>query len=444
MLSADKAILEAQVAILGSMLIDERCIGPTLAEIDPQDFSDPAYKTVYLTIRRMFSAGETVDPVTVVAALQGDKSAKWYDLAKQLMDLTPTSANVMEYVKILRREARLRRVQNLGLELAGVATIEDAAETVSKINAEMMERQNERPMTMEEGLQLFYERRKKTPEYLPWGLDDLDRLLTAERGDYIIIGGYPSDGKTAVALTAAWRQSEKFRVGFFSLETSKAKVMDRLMAHVAQLRMQDLKHNTLSEEDYQTMADMSQGICARKLEVIQAARMTVDDIFAMAQARRYEIIYIDHIQIMRQDSRKDRYSELTRLSGEIHNRAQSTGIAAVVLSQLTRPEKGSKQPPRMQSLRESGALEQDADIILLLYRTSPNVPIDAHRMLDIAKNKEGELCAIPLILDGATQTFRRDYNYVPPKRKEPEYKQTTFYDLPGPDPDNPFDNKEGK
>lgn len=445
MVTTDKAILDAQVAILGSMLIDERCIGPTLAEVDPQDFSNPVYKTVYLTIRRMFAAGETVDPVTVVDSLKGDKSGDWYELAKQLMDLTPTSANVMEYVKILRRDARLRRMQILGMTLAGAVDMDTAGDAVSKINAEMVERQGLKAMTMEEGLQLFYERRKQTPEYLPWGLSDLDGKLYAERGDYIIIGGAPSDGKTALALASAWRQSEKYHVGFFSLETGKGKAIDRLMAHVAQIEMASLKHNTLSEEDYQTVADLSPRILSRHLEIVPAANATVTDMFAYAQARRYEIIYIDHVQIIKTDSRRDRYAEMTRISGEIHTNAQATGITAVVLSQLSRAEKNGKpRPPVIQDLRETGALEQDADIIMLLYRNNPKDRMDPRRMLDVGKNKEGELGSVPLIFDGPTQTFRRNYNYVPPKKEEePEYKQLNFSDLP-PDTEVPFDTKEGK
>ena len=444
MVTTDKAILDAQVAILGSMLIDERCIGPTLAEVDPQDFSSPVYKTVYLTIRRMFATGETVDPVTVVDALKGDKSGNWYELVKQLMELTPTSANVMEYVKILRRDARLRRMQILGMTLAGAVDMDTAGDAVAKINAEMVERQGLKAMTMEEGLQLFYERRKQTPEYLPWGLSDLDGKLYAERGDYIIIGGAPSDGKTALALASAWRQAEKYRVGFFSLETGKGKAIDRLMAHVAQIQMNSLKHNTLSEEDYQTVADLSPRILSRRLEIVPAANATVTDMFAYAQARRYEIIYIDHVQIIKTDSRRDRYAEMTRVSGEIHTSAQATGITAVVLSQLSRFEKNGKpRPPVIQDLRETGALEADADIIMLLYRNNPKDRMDPRRMLDVGKNKEGELGSIPLIFDGSTQTFRRNYNYVPPKPKEPEYKQLNFRDLP-PDTDVPFDTKEGK
>lgn len=439
MVTINKAVIEAQVAILGSMLIDERCIGPTLAETAPDDFTDGAYRTIYLTIRSKFAAGETVDPVTVVEALRADKSTDWYDLVKQLMILTPTAANCAEYVNLLRQSARLNRLKGFGAALYEAENLDAAAESVAKINAEMVERQQVQYITMEDGLQLFFDRRKEAPEYLPWGLADLDQQLYAERGDYIIIGGAPSDGKTALALTAAWRQAEKYRVGFFSLETNRRKVMDRLMSHVAQLQMQALKRNELNEEDYQTVVDLSSKILARKLEIIEAASMTVSDIFAFAQSRRYEIIYIDHVQIIRTDSRRERYAEITRISGEIHSMAQSTGIAAVVLSQLSRGLKGgTPKAPSIHDLRESGALEQDADVILLLYRTNPNNRTAPHRMLNVSKNKEGELGSIPLIFDGSTQTFRRDYNYVPPKPKKPEYQQMSFQDLPTPDPDCPF------
>lgn len=446
MVKTEKTVLDAQVALLGSMLIDERCIGPVLAGTSPEDFSVREYKTIFLTIRRKFSAGETVDPVTVVEELKADKAVDWYELVRQFMELTPTAANAMEYVKILRRDARLRRLQILGMTLAGAQDLDSVGETVGSINAEMVERQGLQAMTMEEGLNLFYDRRKLTPEYLPWGLAELDERLYAEGGDYIIIGGAPSDGKTALALTAAWRQAEKYRVGFFSLETGKGKAMDRLISHVAQVPMKDLKHNTLTEEDYQNVADLSARIISRKLEIIPAANATVADMFAFAQARRYEIIYIDHVQIIKRDGSRDLRAELTRISGEIHINAQHTGITAVVLSQLSRQEKNGKpRPPVMQDLRESGALEADADIIMLLYRPNPRDKMDPHRMLDVVKNKEGELGNVPLIFNGATQTFRKDHDYVPPKKeKEPEYTQLGFEELPYPDPNMPFDKEEKK
>lgn len=443
MVNTEKAVRGAQVAILGSMLIDERCIGPVLARTSAEDFSSAAYRTLFLTIRRKFSAGEVVDPVTVLEALKGDSGVDWYELIRQLMELTPSAANALEYVDILRRAARLRRINALGMTLAGAPDLDSVGDTVARINAEMVERQGLQAMTMEEGLNLFYDRRKQSPEYLPWGLAELDDRLYAERGDYIIIGGAPSDGKTALALSAAYRQAEKYRVGFFSLETGKGKAMDRLISHVAQIQMKDLKHNSLTDEDYQNVAYLSSRIISRKLEIIPAANATVADMFAYAQARRYEIIYIDHVQIIKREGSRDLRAELTRISGDIHSSAQHTGITAVVLSQLSRQEKNGKpRPPVIQDLRESGALEADADIIMLLYRTNPKDKMDPHRLLDVGKNKEGELGSVPLIFNGATQTFRKNHNYVASeKSEEPEFQQTTFQELSGRDPELPF--KEG-
>lgn len=438
--STSDAILY-QASVIGSMLIDERCIGPTLGELRPEDFVHEVYRRIYQAIRRLFSVGQTVDPVTVLEVLGRDGADNWYDVLKQCMEITPTAANVGEYVRIIRAQARLARVKAMGGKLEEAANLDDAAAIYAELSGQMTERSEIKVTTMEEGVAQFLERHREKAVYLPWGLPDLDRSLHVGDGKFVILGGYPSDGKTALALSTAWKMAEERRVGFYSLETDDGTLMDRLVAMVGLIEMARIKKSELTEEDYDTVAGVSQSMVSHQLELVMAAGMTVEDIIAHAQSRRYSVIYIDYVQLIPGERGRGRTEQITNISIGLHTAAQRTGITIVGLCQLSRPEKEGKTrlAPTMSSLRESGQLEQDADVILLLYRETPEDP-RSRRVLKVAKNKEGEAGLLYLQFDGATQTFRRHYNQDPPpkpKRKEPEYKQVELEELPSNTP-TPF------
>lgn len=430
-----------QVSVIGSMLIDERCIGPVVAQLQPDDFLSEPYRKAFLVIRKLFTAGATVDPVTVLDGLKTDSTTDWYTLIRQSMMETPTAANVKEYAAILREQARLHRIQLLGAELISTRDMDSAQGCIAKLNALQVDRPGVKITTMEQGLTAFVDRHRTKTTYLPWGFHELDSRMYIGPGKFVIIGGYPSHGKTALALSAAYTMAEKHRVGFFSLETDDGTLMDRLVARTALIPMQRIKQSELTEEDYKTVADLSGDIVKRHLEFILAAGMTVADIFAMAQSRRYDVIYVDYIQLIRGDRSRGRVEEITGISIDLHTMAQATGITVVGLSQLSRPEKGGKtqRAPRMSDLRESGQLEQDADAIMMIYREQADVAA-SRRVLSIEKNKEGEVGMVYLNFDGATQTFRRSIYQPPPpaKHKDPEPKQVTFEELPGEDKDLPF------
>lgn len=430
-----------QVSVIGSMLIDERCIGPVLTKVQPEDFISEPYRKVFLAIRKLFTDGTPIDPVTVLNVLQADGSADWYGFLAQCMEMTPTATNVDVYVPILREQARLSRIQAIGVELMSLRDMGSAQEAIARLNALQVDRPGIQITTMEQGLLGFMERQEKKVTYLPWGFQELDGRLHVSTGKFVIIGGYPSHGKTALALSSAYTMSEKYRVGFFSLETDDGTLMDRLVARTALIPMQRIKRNELTEEDYEAVAASSEKIVKHRLEFILAAGMTVADIFATAQSRRYDVIYVDYIQLIRGDRNRGRVEEITGISIDLHTLAQSTGINVIGLSQLSRPEKGGKtqRAPRMSDLRESGQLEQDADVIMMVYRENAD-NADSRRVLAIEKNKEGELGQVFLNFDGATQTFRRSLNQIPPpaRRKEPEYSQVEFHELKEDDSELPF------
>lgn len=207
--------LLAQSSVLGSMMISPQIVGDVMTNLQPEDFTEPMGQEVFLAIRALHLAGEKIDPVCVLNQMGGpDPGRRKYLLA--LMRETPTAQNYREYMDIVREQSRLREIQRAGLALAGTdITLETAREPVSRLYELMMDRRGVECVDMEQGMLDFYAELERTPRYLPWGLDFLDEGLTAEGGDFVVLGGYPSDGKTALALSMAYAQAETLRVGFF-------------------------------------------------------------------------------------------------------------------------------------------------------------------------------------------------------------------------------------
>lgn len=434
-------VTPAQKAVIGSMLLEEKCVPRILSELSPEDFTDPQCRILFLAARQLYTAAKPVDPVTVLECAKADGGEGLYDLVKTCMEETPTVENLGEYIPLLRQEARSIQAQSLGLQLTGTVAPDQIRDLVAQLDALMVDRPGVKVTDMETILLDFYARQKEAPDYLPWGIPAMEDRLKITDGKFVILAGYPSDGKTAMALNAAWAQSKQKRVGFFSLETDDATIGDRLVARIALIAMGRIKDRQLSQEDYDAIGGLSKDFVAHQLEIVDAVGMTAPDIISYARYRRYDVIYIDYLQLIRPTGGRNRTEEVSGISIALHNGARAARITVVALSQLSLPEKvnGKTPAPRMRNLRDSGQLEQDADAIMLLYREKPDDP-DSRRVLTLEKNKEGELATMYLAFDGATQSFRRHLNQEPPpKRKEPEYKQVEFEDLPGKDPELPFE-----
>ena len=249
------------------------------------------------------------------------------------------------------------------------------------------------------------------PQYITSGIRELDEGSFTELGDVVMIGGYPSDGKTALALSMAYHMAKTHKVGFFSLETSKQKVRDRMVSHVAQISAQAIKRRALTEADWKLLAEKSTDMVKRDLTVLRGAGTTVSEIQAISQAYGFQIIFIDYVQLVvpELDRRANRQEQMASVSIALHTFAQATGTLVIELAQLTRPERaGSWREPDMHDLKETGQFEQDADMIYLLFRPDPKdktLSQDDHRMLKIAKNKEFRRGTWPLYFDGDKQTF---------------------------------------
>ena len=431
-------MLSAQVAVLGSMLIEPKLVGETLERVQEEDFLTPRCRMVYQAIRSAFVEGKPADIVTIRSRLGAKDGDGWTEYLLELMDLTPTAANIWEYVTILREQAREAKVVELAKRM--LESPDRAQEYIAQLNGLMVERQGVQRMDMAQMLLAFADRHTGNPvPYMTWGLPKVDAGTYVEMGDMVILGGYPSTGKTALAVSMAYHQAKDHRVGFYSLETNQYKLADRLMANLAWIEMPFIKRNQISEEGWQRVAERSESIRARNLDLIEASGMSVQDIQADAMARRYEIVYIDYLQLIEPESRKiNRTEQVSGISRGLQQLAHGTGRLVVALSQLSRAEyTGKKEPvePTMSDLRESGQIEQDADAIMLIYLEDPTRPEGSRRVLKVAKNKEGTRGRIYLVFDGQYQRFRESALDEPapakPKRREPEYKQAALYDLPG-------------
>lgn len=397
--------LDAEQAVLGSMLIEPTLVGPVIASVDDEDFTDIRCRLIFQAMKHLFKAGDVVDPVTVCNRLGTMDDIRSYVV--QLMDITPTAVNIWAYVSVMKEQARVWKMKDLGQKLYEAQTIDDARDLLAEMNKCMVMKSKVKRFSAKDMLLVFADRHAEGnhPDYIPWGLPKVDEQVCAEQGDFVIIGGTPSSGKTALAIQFAWHMSTTRRVGFYSLETNEVKLADRSVAGLASIHMGDIKRSKLTLEQWDRFTSLGNRIETCQIDFIPAAGFTTDDIESDALANRYDVIFVDYLQLIRIPGRyHNRVEAVTAISIDLHRMSQSRGITIVALSQLNR-ENNQDSEPSMHHLRESGQLEQDADIIMLLFRKpiqdSPNL-----RGLKIAKNKDGPIGKVFLDFDGPTQTFK--------------------------------------
>lgn len=396
----------SEQSIIGSMLIDPGVVGLVVSELTEDDFSMQANKALFRAFRQKYLAGEVIDPVTVLAlAAPGDRSMR--DYAMQLMDITPTAANVGEYIRQTRTCTQVRRLHSIGRTLEALTTPQDALPTL-KAGMDMLSQDGrDDEAGMVRALEEFVLDFDRKPEYLHWGLPFLDKGLFVERGDFVVVAGRPSDGKTALALHMAMEQSKTLKVGFFSMETKRIKLVTRLVSATSGIPLSRIKSRTLNDDEHMLFSDSVKELAARdNLRLIDAAGWTAEQIEARTLARRFDVIYVDYLQLITPSRRRnDRTSDVSDISMALANLARRHNVAVVALSQLSRPTtKGDRPEPVLSDLRESGQIEQDADVVMFIWRKTENAS-DAARYLTMAKNKEGMLGGWELAFRGDIQRF---------------------------------------
>lgn len=393
--------LQAQFSVLGSALIEPSVVPKVIQQTRMADFSGQC-QTVYAAMRKLFQDGIPVDVVSLAAALGDD----YRNFLVELMQVTPTAANLDYYLKLCREQAMLLSVKDLAQQIAAADSAERIRGLLDKANGMMVDKPSLQITTMSDALRSFMERHSGEVKYLTWPVRELNDRLYAEAGDFILIGGRPSTGKSAWSIQCAEHWARTMRVGFFSLETSPEKLFDRQMSSKAGLTMDDIKRNNITAAQWAHVVQMHQEIIDLPLEIIPAAGMTPADIRSVTMMRRYQLIIIDYVQLI-QSGGNNRTEQVTNISLALHRMAQDMQVTVVALSQLKR--KNDDTAPDSSDLRESGQLEQDADIIMQLQLEKKDQP-EGNRYLYITKNKEGTTPRILLAFDGKHQQFSKAAN----------------------------------
>lgn len=421
--------LQAQHSVLGSVLIEPRLVHKLIGQTSAEHFTG-ASRTVYGAICRLVQDQVPVDVVAVSNAL----GEEYRSYLLQLMQITPTAANFDHYLALCKEQANVLALRDIGAGMQTAQSTEELRTMLDKANAMMVDKSSLKICSMSDGMRTFMDRHVGERKYLSWAIPELNKILFCEEGELILLGGYPSAGKSALALQCCWHWAAKMKVGFFSLETNSEKLFDRMMAGVSGLTMEQIKRNRISESEWDHICRMSMDVTERDLEFIPASGMTVAQVQSVTAMRQYDLIVIDYVQLLSAEG-YNRTEQVTNISLALHRLAQNMKVTVVGLSQLKR--KDGSDAPSNSDLRESGQLEQDADVVLLLY---PSQEEDKRkkgvRVLKAEKNKEGPLGKIELDFDGQHQTFR--------KAGKPKQVVEQFSILTDDDPDIPFPDARGR
>ena len=416
--------LEAEQAVLGSMLIDQNCIKDVMDKLQPGDFYLQQNRDIFETIYTMFCYSRPIDPVTVVGEMQkngtfDENTTKSYMI--QLMDITPTSANVMEYVELVRGKSLLRKVATAAGEITamvqeGGGEPEDVLEVAEqKIYAVRQGRSSQDMIpvgTVLSGVLDNMEQLAADGGRLPGissGFSAIDAKISGlNKSDLILLAARPGMGKTSLALNIALnvgKYSGK-TVAMFSLEMSKEQLATRLLSSEALVENNRLITGDLRETDWVKVAEAASVRSQADIRLDDNPLLTVSDM--NAKCRRIDnlgLVVIDYLQLMnsaggsrgQSESRQQAVSDISRM---LKIMAKELQVPVLCLSQLSRAnEKRDDKRPMLSDLRESGAIEQDADIVLFIFREDYYSPDSDKRNiaeLIVAKNRHGETGKVEL------------------------------------------------
>ena len=416
--------VEAEQAVLGSMLIDARCVPEVIDQLRPDDFYVKQNREIYETIYSMFNYSLTIDPVTVLENMKqngvyDENTSRGYLL--QLMDTTPTAANVKEYIGILKDKTLLRRVAETAGELTvliqqGTETGQDVLEAAEqRIYAIRQGRAAQGLTPISQVLLDVYARLEELAASdsaipgLSTGLTDLDRAISGlNKSDLILLAARPGMGKTSMALNILLEAGKKSgkNVVFFSLEMSREQLALRLISSECFVDNKKLVTGNLGPEDWEKIMVATESLNRSHILIDDDSTVSVADI--LAKCRRVDnlgLVIIDYLQLMqsaggRQYSGENRQQVVSDISRALKIMAKELDVPVLCLSQLSRAnESRSDKRPMLSDLRESGAIEQDADIVMFLYREGyydKDTPNPNLAECIIAKNRHGETRTVEL------------------------------------------------
>ena len=387
---------QAEQAVIGSMLIDPRCIAEVVKKLRADEFYVRANRDVYETILAMFSYGQTVDPVTVIDQMKVrgvyDENVPAY--LAEIMRITPTSANVMEYVTIIKDRALLRSVSTVADEInamvyEGSGAAEDVLEAAeAKLHAVRENRGSGGLKEIRHVMQNVFDAMSEAAASgsripgLSTGLPDLDDLILGlNKSELVIIAARPGMGKTSIALNIALNvaMTQHKKVAIFSLEMSREQLVTRLLSRAALVPSQNLFTGRLTDQQWRDVAAAANTLSACDILIDDNSTLTVADMNAQCRTiRGLDLVVIDYLQLMssaggRGFSNESRTQAVSDISRMMKVMAKQLGVPVICLSQLNRAaEARQDKRPLLSDLRESGAIEQDADVVIGLYREGYN------------------------------------------------------------------------
>ena len=415
---------EAEQAVLGSMLIDAECVKDVMDQLRPEDFYLRANREIFETIYSMFVYSKPIDGVTVAGEME--KNGLYNDNTRsyllQLMEVTPTSANVMEYVKIVRDKALMRAVATAAGDITamvqeGTGSAGDLLEAAEqKIYAIRRGRNAQSMVTIGVVLQDVMERLaeltaaggEKVPG-LSTGFSAVDSKINGlNDSDLLLLAARPGMGKTSMALNVALSAAKESgkTVAIFSLEMSREQLVTRLIATEGLVENTRLVTGNLRESDWVKIAEAASALSRTDIRIDDNPLLTVADM--NAKCRRLDnlgLVVIDYLQLMTSAGGKgysgeNRQQAVSDISRMLKIMAKELQVPVLCLSQLSRAnEKREDKRPMLSDLRESGAIEQDADIVMFLYRDDYyNEDSEKRNIAEciIAKNRHGETGKVPL------------------------------------------------
>jgi len=429
--------IEAEKSLLGCLIIDKNAITKVVDYLEPRDFDKKPHQQIYEAICNLFERGEEVDLLAVSNRLKEKgvlEEIGGNSYLTELANSVPNALHVLNYAKIVQRKRILRDLIEASYEIAQIGYNEsedidvllDKAE--KRIFSIAQKSLTQRFVSLKEELEEAFERIDRISKHkgairgVPTGFIDLDNLLSGfQKSDLIILASRPSIGKSSLALNIAANVAvdHKMPVGIFSLEMSKDQIVDRLIASQANVDLWRLRTGYLSSEgennDFARIQQALGILSEAPIFIDDAATSNVLQMRAMARRLQAEhglaLLIIDYLQLIEPRNPKvSMVQQMTEVSRALKSLARELNVPVLALSQLSRAVEQRTPPiPRLSDLRESGSIEQDADVVLFIYREDKYNPDTIRKNIAdiiVAKHRNGPVGKIELFFDDSRATFR--------------------------------------
>jgi len=424
--------LEAEQAVLGSILIDSRCVADVIGILRPEDFFLKQNREIYETVYAMFNFSQTIDPVTVLDKMKelGVYQDTSRDYILQLMEITPTAANAVRYANIVREKAMLRGLAQASSDItemvhSQVGTPQEMLETAEKKIYAL--RKGERGDSLEHIgtiLHKVFDRLNelsKSDSAIPGlstGLRDLDvKINGLNKSDLLLVAARPAMGKSAFALNIALNVAKKYNktVAVFNREMSREQLVMRLLACESFVDGKKMATGKLTEEEWTKIGMAASSLSQTDIRIDDNPSITVAEM--NAKCRRLDnlgLVIIDYLQLMTgsgygKGGGENRVTVVGEISRALKIMAKELNVPVICLSQLSRAvESRTDKRPILSDLRESGAIEQDADSVMFLFRDeyyNENTEDKGVAECIVAKNRHGETGTVKLQWIPQYQTF---------------------------------------